>query len=226
MAANGRLPASELVAIPGNGRLARHAGLCYIAMADRASKDGVSLAIFESSMRRTYREMAAQIEARRWWCSQGKCGNAAVPGTSNHGWGWAVDLMNMTQRAWIDRKGATYGWAKRWSDAAHEWWHLKHRAGVFNPPPPGPRVLKQGVRPGKDVKYLKFMLSRIPMKVQRRGQQRYWRVKWERTPVYGRRVRTSVKRFQSDHGMRADGVVGPRTWKAIKASYEYHRKKK
>lgn len=85
-------------------------------------------------MRRTYRPLPQQHDARRYWCSRGRCGNAAVPGTSNHGLGTAVDLMNMTQRRWIDRKGAKYGWSKRWSDAPHEFWHLKWRPGVWKPP--------------------------------------------------------------------------------------------
>lgn len=193
-------------------------------MADRAKKDGVDMAIWESSMRRTYREYAAQLMARNYWCSRGNCGNAAVPGTSNHGWGLAVDLMSMTQRNWVDRHGSFYGWAKKWSDAAWEWWHLKYRAGVYNPPPPGPRTLYRGCRPGNDVKYLMWMLQVIPLRHPTKRKKRYFKRSWKRHRVYGPRVAASVRQFQRDHGLKADGVCGPVTWKKIKAAYKRHHK--
>jgi hypothetical protein len=132
MASNGRLPRSALRRIPGNGWLRRDAARAYRAMAALASAMGQSLALIEGPIRRTYRPLSAQWLA---WNTLPR-GQAAFPGTSNHGWGLAVDLMTLLQRAWIDRHGARFGWAKRWSDAAHEWWHLKWRSGVWKPPPP------------------------------------------------------------------------------------------
>lgn len=226
---NGRIPSSALLGIPGNGRLIRSAALCYIAMSQAASKVGVSMALWESRMRRTYREYAAQVYARQYWCNLGKCGNAAVPGTSNHGWGINVDLMSMTQRSYIDRHGARYGFSKKWSDAAWEWWHITWRNVGFNPPPPGPRTLKRGVRPGNDVKHLEWMLQHIPLAhpnkpTPSKGQKRYFRQSWKRRRGYGLRVERAVRLFQRDHGLKADGVVGPATWKKIKAAYKRHHK--
>jgi putative peptidoglycan binding protein len=225
--ANGRIPASALHGIPGNGRLIRSAALCYIAMSDAASKAGVNMALWESRMRRTYREFAAQVYARQYWCSLGKCGNAAVPGTSNHGWGINVDLMSMTQRNYIDSHGAHYGFSKRWSDAAWEWWHITWRNVGFHPPPPGPRTLKPGVRPGKDVRHLQWMLSRIPLAHPDKtpGPDKYYfKRRYKRGMGYGRRVQRAVKQFQRDHGLKPDGIVGPNTWKKIKAAYKRHHK--
>lgn len=213
--ANGRIPASALMRIPGNGRLLRAAAIAYTAMYLRAKRDGVSLVIIEGAIRRTYRELAAQIAARRMWCNLGKCGNAAIPGTSNHGWGITVDLMSLLQRAWIDRHGAFYGWAKKWSDAPWEWWHMKWRAGVWHGHlHTGPRVLRKGSRRGKDVAHLKRLLHRIPQK--RKPHRRYWRARWKINGVYGLRARRAVRLFQRDHGMKVDGIVGPKTWAAIK----------
>lgn len=223
--ANGRLPSSVLLGIPGNGRLIRRAALCYTAMHQRASKMGVSMALWESRMRRTYREYAAQVYARQYWCARGNCGNAAVPGTSNHGWGINVDLMSTAQRNMVDRIGATYGFSKRWSDAAWEWWHITWKNVGYNPPPPGPRTLYPGCRPGKDVKYLEWMLQHIPVRHPKRwGRDRYFRQRWKRRRGYGPRIQNSVKMFQREHGMKADGICGPKTWKKIKASYKYHRR--
>jgi hypothetical protein len=133
---NGRLPQSDLARIKGNGWLRKDAAAAWNAMAAAAAKDGVDLSIWESSMRRTYRPYASQVMARNYWCGQGRCGNAAVPGTSNHGLGTTVDLMNMTQRRWIDRHGAHFGWSKSWSDASWEWWHIRFRPGIWKPTKP------------------------------------------------------------------------------------------
>jgi hypothetical protein len=65
-----------------------------------------------------------------WWCDRGKCANAAVPGTSNHGLGLAVDVPQST-RTIIDQIGEPFGWAKKWSDAPQEPWHIKYRTGSF-----------------------------------------------------------------------------------------------
>ena len=203
---NGRIPASALMPIPGNGQLVRAPAIAYTAMHQRASKDGVSLAIFENSIRRTYRPFDAQVAARRMWCAQGKCSNAAFPGTSNHGEGTTVDLMSLLQRRWIDRHGAVYGWAKRWSDAAHEWWHLRWRAGVFTPPPPGPRVIRKGVRDGDDIQTLQVYLRALG----------FLRKSWKVHRSYTLTVRQAVRAFQRKNGMTVDGEVGPQTLAALK----------
>lgn len=51
---------------------------------------------------------------------------AARPGTSNHGWGVAVDVPTVQMAQLINKYGSAYGWQKRWSDAASEWWHFKY----------------------------------------------------------------------------------------------------
>ena len=40
-----------------------------------------------------YRTYAGQVAARQEWCAKDLCQFAAVPGTSKHGWGKAVDLL-------------------------------------------------------------------------------------------------------------------------------------
>ena len=62
-----------------------------------------------------------------------KPGLAAVPGTSNHGWGVAVDLCGgiesgtSRQYRWVARNGARYGWINQpWARPAGsrpEPWH-------------------------------------------------------------------------------------------------------
>jgi hypothetical protein len=199
---NGRIPASQLMRIPGNGRLIKSAARAYWAMWFRARRRGVSLSIIEGRDRRTYRELAAQFRVRAQWCALGRCQNAAIPGTSNHGLGIALDLMSMAQRKCIDRIGAPFGWAKRWSDAAHEWWHLKWRAGVWDQPVIR-RTVRRGSR-GQTVRFLQRQLRKRGFKSVPRKGAGYGH--------FGATTYSAVKRVQRAHGLNPDGVVGPATW--------------
>jgi LysM repeat protein len=49
---------------------------------------------------------------------------AAVPGTSSHEYGVAVDLADPSMRTAMDEIGARYGWAK--TEAPGEWWHVNY----------------------------------------------------------------------------------------------------
>lgn len=131
--ANGHIPASALSPIPGaNAGLLHEAALAYRAMDLLVSED---MSLYDGSIGRTYRNYARQVIARNYWCARGKCGNAAVPGTSNHGWGLAFDLFSAAQRAAVDHAGRPFGFAKNWSDASWEWWHIRYRSGVWHPKP-------------------------------------------------------------------------------------------
>lgn len=134
---NGQIPSSALGPIPGsNAGLLKPAAMAYRAMhLASVQRLGVSLALIDGSIGRCYRNFARQVIARNFWCAQGKCGNAAIPGTSNHGWGTTVDLMSFAQRSAIDRIGAPFGFSKSWSDASWEWWHIRYQAGHFVPRP-------------------------------------------------------------------------------------------
>lgn len=155
-----------------------------------------------------YRTLARQKFWRNYWCNQGNCGNAAVPGTSNHGLGLAVDLPTRRMRFIVDRIGARAGWAKKWSDAPQEWWHLKYNSGVWTKrPDPGidaknPVLRKGSGGIGQDyhVRSLKRLLARHGYKnVEPKGE-------------FGAKTADAVKRFQKSKKLKADGVVGEKTW--------------
>lgn len=134
MAENGKLPAAALAPIAG-GQLERTAAAAFNAMNVEARRLGLELR--PTGSRSSYRPYEDQVYF--WNLYQSGKGNlAARPGTSNHGWGLAVDLATTQMRAMVDRIGRKYGWAKEWSDAPSEWWHLKYRAGVWSGLDPGP----------------------------------------------------------------------------------------
>jgi LAS superfamily LD-carboxypeptidase LdcB len=114
---NGRIPASALSEVDGTGHTlwAPAADALERARAD-AAKDGVTIGITDS-----YRSYDAQVDvaARKGLYSQG--GLAAVPGTSDHGWGMAVDLdLDDAAQAWMRANGARYGFVE---DTPREPWH-------------------------------------------------------------------------------------------------------
>jgi hypothetical protein len=134
MAANGQLPPEALAPI-AQGQLERAAAAAWNAMNVEARANGLQLV--PTGSKSSYRTYAQQQELYDLYRS-GRGNLAAVPGTSNHGWGLAVDLATTQMRSMVDRIGRKYGWAKEWSDAPSEWWHIKYRPGVWSGPDPGP----------------------------------------------------------------------------------------
>lgn len=200
--ANGRLPVSILAPIPGSGpygppKLLRSAAEAYNALHDEAMRRwGISMRLDEGAVGRAYRSLSRQVLAKRTYGS-----NAAVPGTSNHGRGINVDLMNRRQRWVMDQIGHLYGFSKRWSDAAWEWWHITFKPGVWKGHTKF-KVLRHGSR-GPRVKTIQKAL-------RRRG---FHSVKIN--SYFGDATRSAVRRFQKAHHLHADGVVGPKTWRAL-----------
>ena len=70
-----------------------------------------------------YRSYAQQLYLYNLYLS-GLGGLAAVPGTSSHEYGIAVDLAEPYMRTVVDQIGARYGWAK--TEAPSEWWHVNY----------------------------------------------------------------------------------------------------
>lgn len=196
---NGRLPASALAKIPG-GRLAKPYAarwnvMCFLARA----YDGHCP--MPNGPMSSYRTLAQQVFLRNLWCSKGACQNAAVPGTSNHGLGRAVDNNRLAQAY---KRGATCG-VRQPSDAPWEDWHalvrLEGRTTRL-----GARVIRKGSRPGPDVRWVQGVL-------RHRGDLPK---RWKLNQSYSLAVRRAVRAFQKAHHLRADGVIGPKTLVALR----------
>jgi hypothetical protein len=125
---NGRLPESALVPVGGGLFLQREAAASFLALQSALRRQvGRSL-----GLNAAYRSYAKQQYLYNGYVSHQPGFNlAAYPGMSNHGWGLAIDLASPADRQLVDRFGARYGWAKRWSDAPSEWWHIKFNAPIW-----------------------------------------------------------------------------------------------
>jgi hypothetical protein len=108
---NGRLPASVLRRSQSGCLMYAPAAVAYDAMFAAAKDAGFTL---EHSG--CYRTHAQQVLLRQARCAQNQCKFAAIPGTSMHGWGLAVDFR-------IGNRALGYG------DALFAW--LTDNAGRF-----------------------------------------------------------------------------------------------
>lgn len=122
---NGKLPDNELADIPG-GRLAREAAANWLAL---RAEGGRKLGVWISPIgpRGSYRTYEDQVYFWNLYTS-GRGNLAAHPGTSNHGWGHAIDLAAPpSMRPVIDQLGKAYGW--QWGEARSENWHVTYYGG-------------------------------------------------------------------------------------------------
>jgi hypothetical protein len=120
-ATNGALPDHLLLQVSPSCQIYGPAAPSLIAMLAAAQRDGVRLAPAEC-----YRDYAGQVAARNSWCARGACHMAAVPGTSNHGWGKAVDFSD--QSGSLTFESVTYAWLK-----GHAAWFGWNHPGVMEP---------------------------------------------------------------------------------------------
>lgn len=132
MSQNGQLPPEELAPI-AQGQLRKDAAAAWNAMNVEARASG--LQIIPTGSMSSYRT----LEQQKILYGRYKAGGnlAAVPGTSNHGWGIAVDVATFDMRRMVDRIGSRWGWDKHTSDAPSEWWHIRWN-GTWSGPDPGP----------------------------------------------------------------------------------------
>jgi LAS superfamily LD-carboxypeptidase LdcB len=121
---NGHLLPSALVNVNSRCRVYRPMAGPLLAMLHAAARAGIPL--WTDSCYRTYQQQAA---IRKGWCAEGRCNMAALPGTSNHGWGKAVDLgepggMTFTSHGyrWLSANAGRFGFAGLGFEAWHWDW--------------------------------------------------------------------------------------------------------
>jgi hypothetical protein len=114
---NGRIPTSELEPIGiGEHRLWSPAADAFTAMRGAASAAGVTIGVTDS-----YRSYDQQVDLARRKGLYKDGGLGAVPGTSEHGWGRAVDVdVDGAGQTWMRVHAAEFGFAE---DTPREPWH-------------------------------------------------------------------------------------------------------
>ena len=163
-----------------------------------------------------YRDIAGQNQT--WAIYQAGGNLAAYPGTSNHGWGKAIDLATSAMWSIITKFGKKVGWSK--IEAFSEPWHFNF-VGPYNRPNPGISVKYPIAREGSGGWGQKWFVKKLDRRLRKLG---YKSVKVD--GEFGSVTKEKVKHFQKNKGLTADGVVGEKTWKALYAANpkDYKRK--
>lgn len=119
---NGRIPREALTPIgQGGHRLFAPAAEAWMAAVEAAAADGITLRITDS-----YRSYDEQVDLVRRKGLYSEGGFGAVPGTSNHGWGLAVDVNvnDPTTLAWMRANAHRFGYVEA---VPREPWHWEFR---------------------------------------------------------------------------------------------------
>ncbi|MFF3066508.1 D-alanyl-D-alanine carboxypeptidase family protein [Oerskovia sp. NPDC057915] len=129
---NGKIPASALTSLsfaPSQSLRCDAAAMLEELSDAYAQRFGTSIPLTD-----TYRSYSEQVSTRA-----AKPGLAAVPGTSNHGWGLAIDLAapasspGSAQYKWLRANAPLYGWDNpawaRPNGSKPEPWHFEYAAG-------------------------------------------------------------------------------------------------
>jgi LAS superfamily LD-carboxypeptidase LdcB len=148
----GELPQELLRGIEGKGKLHHCAADAYEAMDAAANAEGIDLS--PTSQADTYRSLETQeygfyqrytdkpgkkllkqnpriYKGKAWYLKKGLA-PMAVPGTSNHNLGIAIDIANASgaRLAWLLKNAQRFGFS--W-EVQSEPWHLRYVAGDATP---------------------------------------------------------------------------------------------
>ncbi len=240
---NGQLPSGLMRSVGMGGLLHHNAARSFEALRAAARAQGFHLTYTWGGTYRSYENQKALFLRRysttptdrhskvwngvRYWNHTGAM--AAVPGTSNHGWGLAIDLaldrdpsdgldpndaVNIAPAIpWLKENAWRFGFS--W-EVQSEPWHIRYvrgdripaavidferHGGVAVPPATEADLptLREGAK-GEAVQHLQSVLR----KVQHPGIVVDGR--------FGPATAAVVRDFQARHGLTIDAVVGPRTW--------------
>jgi GH25 family lysozyme M1 (1,4-beta-N-acetylmuramidase) len=151
-----------------------------------------------------YRNYAGQVRCKELYGN-----NAAVPGTSNHGLGHAVDVADRHMAALVDQHGGAFGW-HHW-DAKWEWWHREYDGG-FKRPDPGTDKANPVLRKGSGGPGQAPLVEDLQRRLNTLDDAGL-----ATDGDFGDATAKAVRAFQRSQGLKADGVVGAGTWKVLRA---------
>ena len=129
---NARIPTNAMAKVAGTNFLMEpHAAAALRSMMNAAGKVGIDLSIGN-----TYRDYETQAAMYQAHVSGSHPAPVAAPGSSNHGWGLAVDLAATTnpEFQWLLRNAGRFGFTNPWVDGkgdrtSVEPWHWEYQGG-------------------------------------------------------------------------------------------------
>lgn len=223
--ANGEIPRDDLDVIPVlPGESQRHAlnpvaAEAYAKMVAAAKEDGVEWGITDS-----YRPLEVQVRLAKQKGLYSQGGLAAAPGTSNHGWGSAVDLNfkvgKGNQFQWLKDNASNFGF----NNIPREPWHWEHKESAkqvkggnlpsTNTPPPSGKTVAPTTSSGSSALLKIGVTGEEVTKVQAK-------LGVTQSGNYDAATDQAVRKFQSENKdtsgapLKVDGIVGPITYGAL-----------
>lgn len=257
---SGKVPASLLRDIQPTGKLHYLAADAWHAMREAALKDGIELK--PTSAGDTYRSYDSQksaflqryvttpidgtstrtFEGKTWYLKKGMA-KLAVPGTSQHNWGIAIDIHTAAEPKrlkWLIENVERFGFS--WEVVPEEPWHLRYTEGD-NVPQAVKDWLKDNPKPSafgsvseqRAVAEEKAVATSAPGvrkdietphitkdnkgKAVRDAQRLLQAKGYDCKPDgdFGPKTQGVVKKFQEDNKLPVTGDVDQATWKALLA---------
>lgn len=264
MALNGKFPGSVLVALSTRGRLLKPVAASYerlrkeyeadtgLKLEPSGSSDAYrSYEVQEATFRARYRTAPIAGRPRRWWQSRWwyqlpGTAAAAVPGTSNHGLGVAVDFAGLggfggKGYAWLSANAARHGWSNTEGRSVNEYWHWV-RDGSDRYPwrkvevtgawdlatryalqrALGRRVTSAGSRAGTDALW-RAIQRRLNSHLAHTKGFRVLTVDGDPGPATIKALQTYLRRVLLTGRPGVDGVLGPNTVKALQRALNAKR---
>lgn len=123
---------------------------------------------------------------------------AAVPGTSNHGWGIAVDVLTKAAAAWMYSHAGKFGWSWDEGKRVGEWWHFRYVGGYK------PKKDPLAGYPANEARWIRE-LDKLRREKKDTGRQR----------VLVRELRKSLARVERVAGPKSKGGDG-KGWTALR----------
>ena len=236
---NGKVPMDRMLKVAplSVGYLVPEAAAAWRNLQNAAQQAGFALTM--TGAYRSYDQQVALFQQRystsdtggsskvwngtRYWLKP-KMAMAAVPGTSNHGWGCAVDaaldgygqsarVVDQAFVQWARQAALANGWS--W-EVQSEPWHFRlvqfnavPQAAAGGPPPTlqsAPTPTLQLNSSGGQVAALQFFCLKFK-----------WGDCGSADGQFGKRTETAVKAMQTVLGVKADGEYGPKSAAALDA---------
>lgn len=221
----GKLPANLLKPVPGGGKMHWIAAAAWCAMVEKAKSEGVELK--PTSAGDTYRDYELQkrgflqryqlepiagakpreFEGKKWYLKKGNA-PLAVPGTSKHNLGLAVDIANASEPKrikWLIENVKTFGFS--WEVVPEEPWHIRYVCGDDVPEAVAEYMKNNGVArppagaPPADDGFIKALQEKLKEKGFYSG---------DITGVKDAATDEAIKKFKVANNLPADSVPGPR----------------
>ncbi len=148
---NGRVPLTAMTQMPSGGYL-RHDAAVAVSRFNSAFHAKFGVSAFQTQTYRTYpsqqlifvqrytphknKVAGGEYWSGNYWVKKPDVAVAAIPGTSNHGWGLAIDFgsgiqtAGSDQKKWADANGPKWAWYPVGNDFGEPWHFEFHPGGL------------------------------------------------------------------------------------------------